>query len=656
MVSLGLLGSLQLAAWALLLLDGRITRPNPDWAWGSNVLGSAALLWLMLALRFVLPRFATPRGVEHAARLWAVAAPVAALVLVEWLHDGPAMFAGRGTAIAALVFAAMMGAILALCGRGRVAQIAVAALWWLLALASAFKAAFRGPPLVPWDLYALGTGLEVAAGYSPRVTVEMAGSGLGLALYGMVCWKYPVRLRGLGKRAAVLALSLCALGGIGAALLFPSFPLYVDISTDNWELPVVYKREGFATALIVNCKQLIIPRPEGYDPERVREVLSEAEASAPPAAMAEPPVNILVVMNESFADLQALVPFATNRPVLPNLRALQEQGIRGRLNVSVFGGGTSATEFEMLTGNTAAFLPAESSAFVQYVQPSRNNGFSLAWQLKAQGYATVAVHPAEPSNWSRDRAYPLLGFDRFLSLRDMPGWSDPADNPRGMYSDAALYRELLRLLQEKPKGQRLFIHCVTMQNHGGYTQPPLTGVEPRIVRAGAPDEEIDNYLTLAGLSDRALGEFARALEQMGEPTLVLFFGDHQPTVSRPLTRQAEGADRWDAEPEVRATLYETPLLLWSNRGLPALDIGDTSPQYLGGLLLRVAGLPLSGYQRFLSALGEQWPVFTAQAARDISGAFYTPEEAVRSSPALREYQAAQYNLLFDDRRKATELY
>jgi len=207
-----------------------------------------------------------------------------------------------------------------------------------------------------------------------------------------------------------------------------------------------------------------------------------------------------------------------------------------------------------------------------------------------------------------------------------------------------------------------------MQNHGGYLQPAFDGIEPRIGLIEPPGwpgaEELDaefdaelaaweigNYLTLAGISDRALGEFARALEALEEPTLLLFFGDHQPTVSRTLTRLAEGADRWYAEPEARAELFVTPLLIWSNRGLPAVDIGDTSAQYLGVLLTQVAGLPLSGYQHFLASLSEQWPVFTAQAARDAAGAFHTPDEALGLSPALREYQAAQHNLLLDDRHR-----
>ncbi|MCL2811906.1 MAG: LTA synthase family protein [Clostridia bacterium] len=647
--ALGLFVILQAIAWALCFTI------HSDWVWKSNLLGSAALLWLMLTLLFLYPRHATPQGKRRATRLWMAAAPVVVVALVEWLHIGPIMFASTGTAIAALLFAAMMVLIFALCGRSRPAQIFVAILWWALALASNIKTAFRGTPLVPWDVYALSTAMDVVGGYTPHITREMIGSFVGLALYCVVCWRYPLRIERLARQGIALVLSLVVLGGMGTSLLMPASPLYIHIPTNNWVLSTAYRHQGFATALIANFKQLMVTRPSEYDPEVVRELLAQAQAPVFPNVMPELPINIVVIMNEAFADLEALAEFEINRPVYPNLRALSEVGMQGRVNLSVFGGGTSITEFELLTGHSAAFLPAESAPYVQFLQPSRHNGYSLAWLLKGQGYKTLAVHPAEPGNWKRDEVYPLLGFDDFLSLRDMPGWDDPANNLRGMYTDAALYDELLRLLREKPVGQRLFIHCITMQNHGGYLQPEFDAIQPRIDLVCPNNDplakEISNYLTLAGLSDWALGEFAMALEELEEPTLLLFFGDHQPTVSRLLTRWAEGSDRWFAEPEARAELFVTPLLIWSNKGLTPTDIGDTSVQYLGVLLTQVAGLPLSDYQRFLAALSRQWPVFTAKAARDAAGVFHTSEEALSQSAALRSHQAIQYNLLLDDRHR-----
>ncbi len=653
-IALGALGVMLVWVAIRCLGDAQI-HGEPDWRRYGNLTGSAVLLWLLLAL-LCYPRYASAKGLRWARRGWQALAPATVVVLIEWLHLGPAMFANTGTALAWVLFAATMGALTALCGHSAPGQIAVAALWWLLAMANSIKLATRGTPLVPWDIYALGTALDVADGYTIPITSERFFSMLLLVLLCAASWRYRFRLRGAGKRIVTLCASLCVLAALGSALLLPSSPIYLRIPLNNWVLQKVYWDEGFATALIANCKQLIIPPPEGYEPEEVRGSMLTAELPQPPATMSEPPVNIILVMSESLADLEALTPFQPSQPVLSNLRALYERSIHGKLHVSVFGGGTSVTEFEALTGNSAAFLPAECAPYVQYLQPSRRNAASLAWQLKAQGYQTVAVHPADGANWNRDQAYPLLGFDRFLSLRDMPGWNLAGNNLRDMYTDEALFAELLRMMEGKPVGQRLFVHCVTMQNHGGYLIPPLVGVGPRIDHGGVPDEEIDSYLTLVERSDRALGDFVAALDRLEEPTLLLFFGDHQPTVSRNLTKELEGADRWYAEGEAHAQLFEVPMLIWSNRELPPQDLGDTSSQYLGVLLTQVAGLEMNDYQRFLAALSAQWPVFTAQAARDASGAFYTPDEAVQRSPLLQEYRAAQYNLLFDRWGKLEELY
>ncbi len=656
-VLLALLGAAAFALYLWVAPRDGFGRVAPMWI--GNLCGSMLLLWAALLLCFAVPRGADARWRRRAAWLWMLLSPVAMVPLVEWLHDGPAMFASTGALISLLIYACMGWALFLLLGRSRPAQIAVAVLWWGLGLLSAVKTIYRGTPLVPWDIYALRTTVDVAGGYALPINARMVCTLLGLALYCAVCIRYPIRLRRRrGMRLTAAFAALCALGALCWAMVDAAAPIYINISTDNWYLPSVYKKEGFATALISNCKQLFIDRPAEYSLARVREELTGAEPVAPPAVMPERPVNIIIVMNESFADLQSVVPFETNRPLVDNLHALYGQSLHGTLSVSVYGGGTSTTEFEALTGNSAVFLPTESSAYVQYIQPALNNGYSIARQLRGLGYRTLAVHPADARNWSRDQAYPQLGFDEFLSLEDMPGKDAPENTLRDLYSDRALYDVLLGQLREKPAGEPLFLHCVTMQDHGYYDKTPTPGVEPRAYRTdGEPNAELDNYLTLLGISDAALGEFVRQLNALEEPTLLLFFGDHQPTVSRALVEDVRGEDWFEAgDAGRRMALYRTPFFIWSNRGLPAADLGEISPQYLGGLLMQVGGLPLSGYQRFLSALRAEWPTFTLQGAVDAQGNIRLVDEAMAESQALRTYEAAQYNLLFDVWRKMGKLF
>ena len=62
--------------------------------------------------------------------------------------------------------------------------------------------------------------------------------------------------------------------------------------------------------------------------------------------------------------------FETNEDYMPFLHSLEgkENTITGDLLVSTFGGGTATTEFEVLTGDTAAFLPYGSSPYQMYVK------------------------------------------------------------------------------------------------------------------------------------------------------------------------------------------------------------------------------------------------------------------------------------------------
>ena len=45
------------------------------------------------------------------------------------------------------------------------------------------------------------------------------------------------------------------------------------------------------------------------------------------------------------------------------------------------------------------------------------------------------------------------------------------------------------------------------------------------------NEELDNYLTLLNESDKALKELISYYEKSEEPTVIMFYGDHQPAIS-----------------------------------------------------------------------------------------------------------------------------
>ena len=71
-------------------------------------------------------------------------------------------------------------------------------------------------------------------------------------------------------------------------------------------------------------------------------------------------------------------------------------------------------EFEALTGFSVEHLPAGSKPYQQHVT---HDMFSAAVSAGA-GYDTLAVHGYYRKFWSRNTAYPYLGFNEFIAAED----------------------------------------------------------------------------------------------------------------------------------------------------------------------------------------------------------------------------------------------
>ena len=139
-----------------------------------------------------------------------------------------------------------------------------------------------------------------------------------------------------------------------------------------------------------------------------------------------------------------------------------------------YGGGTARSEYEVLTGNSITFLPSGCVPYELYV---RTPEYGMADILKSQGYYTIAMHPNNGHNWNRDQVYPQMGFDEFLNQDNWGG--EYQDKLRGFVSDQSVFDKIISLYKEKETNQKLFTFCVTMQNHGGYSQSTLKGYETR---------------------------------------------------------------------------------------------------------------------------------------------------------------------------------
>lgn len=537
-------------------------------------------------------------------------------------------------------------------------------LLWLVPVAAAgfgiaqhFVLLFKGAALLPSDLLAAGTAAAVVEGYEFVLTPQIAYGAM--AAYACACacaFVWPGRpgtrraaaANAVGNllAAAVLAGSFCSAFstvGIEDALGF---------SYSRWQPIETYRARGFVPSFVAVAQDLAVPEPDGYTDEGAAEDIAQL-AAAYDAGMGAAPQRVeaaaqfeavkptvIAVMDESFADLSVYDAVRESGYAGPaRFNALGDALVRGTLDVSVTGGGTANTEFEFLTGTSTAFLGSNKIAYQLY-DFSRVD--SLAGQLAEAGYAATAIHPQLGVNYQRSSVYREMGFGEFLDIDDFEG----APGYHAGATDAATFDKALQLLAADPAPR--FVFDVTMQNHGGYDAGTVP--EEDIVwyaPAGIEDEgllwQLNTYLACIEASDRDLEAFIAQLRALDRPVVLVYFGDHQPSVSTALNDALHPGE----DPAAHAARqYQTPYIVWANYDVAGCDQlsawRESDPSLLAAQTLHLIGAPLSQYQKAQLVLSEQVPALHAVGYLGADGMRYALEAEGPFTGAVRQLERIQY--------------
>lgn len=563
-------------------------------------------------------------------------------------------------------------------GTTRAAISVVSFFLFVVSLAETFVMSFRSMPIMLWDVLAFRTAMTVAGNYVFDPSIEMVIAGIALLLWNVLCWLFPVRVKGWKHR---LLLAAGGTGGIAAFILcfylriLPAMGLEINM----WEMADTYEQTGYILSTAVSVRYMIKKRPAGYSPAKLRRMCSQIQEELvlgeeqpleeEPVLEEEPagmtgaegdiihPVNLICIMNESLADLKVAGDFTTDQPYLPFIDSLTENTVRGNLCVPVFGAMTSNTEFEFLLGDSMALLPTNVVAYQFYVQPGV---CSLVSTLADQGYHSIAIHPYPGENWNRDRCYTNMGFDGFLEWDTFKDASE--DLLRNYISDWGCYKKIIDAVENKETPEdRLFIFNVTMQNHGGYEEQfdnfpqevsltgPLAGRYPKA----------DQYLSLMKESDTAFQELLAYFEDYPEPTMIVMFGDHQPGLEDEFYDEIAGRPSFEVPDAERLMWYQTPFIIWTNYQQPARDMGELGAIYLSSYVLDLAGLDMPLYNQFLFRMSQDFPVVHPIGCYARDGSYYSWDEAQSArcpyQSLVQDYAYMVYNHSMD-RRTVRELF
>lgn len=550
-----------------------------------------------------------------------------------------------------LIFELIAWTLYLLIGRMTTALRIELALALAFGLTNHYVMAFRSTPFVPWDLLSARTAASVAQNYdftpTPRmivVTVLFVLLMVAVRILRKVPRiKLPIRL----GSAVLCGLALC---------LFVNTLQQETFQNKHYLYPFLFtpaymtKVNGMAVTFAMDLAYVAVDKPEGYSAEEAQKTLeqygntdnvfaddeentNDSKNRGEDANNKDLP-NIIVIMDEAFSDLSVVGDLETNEDYMPFMHKMQQGAdntITGYAQVSVCGGNTANSEFEFLTGNTMSFLPSGSIPYQQYITKDTP---SLASYLASLGYETYAQHPYYASGWNREKVYPLIGFEHLNFIDDYANKT----YVRKYVSDDADMQHIIDTYENKEDGKPAFIFNVTMQNHGGYTDA-FSDLSEDVHATNYNSEVLDRYLSLIRLTDQSLEKLVDYFSNVDEKTVIVFFGDHQP--SDIVAAQVQDSMLLPGESvpdEQLRKRYLVPYLVWANYDIDGATQQNTSLNYLSAQVLKAAGVPTDAYQNFLLDLQKSYPVMSAVGRTDASDA---------DENMLSTYKKLQYYNLFE---------
>jgi hypothetical protein len=395
---------------------------------------------------------------------------------------------------------------------------------------------------------------------------------------------------------------------------------------------------GLLLSFLSEVPTAFVPRPPNYTPGAVASTARRywnPDAGPPPRRAGG--VNLILYPVESFVDPNDLGLRYSADPI-PNFRALGAAHTAGHVIVPEDFGGSANTEFELLTGMSTGFLPERGLAYRQYL---RHPIPSLPRTLHDAGYGSVVIQAGPRYFFDRERAYKLLGFDRAVWQREVPGVET---TPRGNWpTDHAMVRAII----EASRGPRpFFIFAFPASSHSPYNFGTYRNSRLRVLDSASldPTGEVKEYINRVREADSAIGTLIEYFSRRPDSTIIVLLGDHLPPLTERSRRPFSAMLARTAGPERSWKPRRAPLVVWANFPLPRTKL-ELSTNALPAYLLEQIGVPASEFLAVSDSVRRVLPVL-AQHARDAEGHSW-PREALPADlrALVADYWLLEYDLL-----------
>jgi len=519
----------------------------------------------------------------------------------------------------------------------------------IISLANLVKMQLLGEPLFPWDFVRLDQVFNLLPKYFTEIsTILLFLLLITLGLFFIIKFLLPRYKAKLLSRIVMLVFILAI---VPLLIFYRHTPLETafrnaDIEHVFWLPSENSIQNGLLLGFVMGIENILVIKPDNYNKEEIARIVKENQENRKEEYNVKP--NIIVVLNESFWDPTVLPNLTFSKDPIAFFHEMQAKYISGHMISPVFGGSTANVEFEILTGLSTKFLPQGAIAYQQFIAkpiPAIPN------LLKSHGYVCMAIHPYHEWFYKRDQVYKYLGFDRFYSLKDF----EDAEI-RGEYvADLEVSRKIIELVKENKEPS--FIFAVTMQNHGPYPANRYKDTEKEISIKGNlssdGQEIISTYIQGLYDADKALRYLIENIDNVHEPTAIVFLGDHLPYLGKDYlvyreTGYIDGSEReWSAAEMLK--MKSIPYIIWANYEIDNKDkIKNNSlisAQFIGNCILDLGNISYNFIFKFTNKLKDVIPVFSNNLNLDANNKVLT-NFPLDLAAMEDDYWLLQYDLLF----------
>ncbi|RQW43189.1 LTA synthase family protein [Novosphingobium sp. LASN5T] len=402
-----------------------------------------------------------------------------------------------GMVLHMLLVASDFGLFLGICGNPLASAILTLALVALFTVVSNAKHTMLGEPLVFTDLVLVGAVLRHPQFYLSALSPVQKGALIasGPVLLALFAWLF------VGDIGAHLAGAVLLAGSLVLLRWVMAIPPWRDLASAP-DLDGDVCRHGLLATLLLywlRWRATANPAPRAHP-----EVAIGRTAAEPPLAV--------IVQCESFADpVELFGDPALELPGLARARSVAWQW--GDLNVSGFGAYTMRTEYGLIFGRDEEELGFRR--FDPFLTAVGEASHALPARLAGRGWRSLFLHPHDLRFYNRQRIMPAAGFAEMVGEEHFA----PPSAGEGRYvTDAAMAGTIGDLARKATEATVLY--AVTIENHGPWA--PEDGSGPR--------DLVSSYLRLVRNSDAMLATLLEALADLGRPSVLVFFGDHRPSI------------------------------------------------------------------------------------------------------------------------------